>query len=349
MKPPKAGSANGLKAILKYIVKESKTIEDLIYGKDCSSPNSYDEMMLTKEMWNKTDGRQYCHIIQSFSPNDHVTPEIAHQIGIRLIDEFAQFSGFEMVMATHKDKDHIHNHIVLNSVNAVTGLKWEQQAKDLVLLKEYSNKLCKEYNLAEIQLGSNKRNQSYGEWKNQKAASSWKDKLESDIRECIEISTNRIEFFHYMNEKGYDVTWTNERKYVTFELPNGRKCRNSKLSDTEFFSKDNLQKIIDDNYKTVELSDQCPDLWLDAMRMAGRMLQPDDPDCLLNMTLSEDLSHLKGKALKIAILKLKKEHERELDLLRKEIAKREESHSAKLSDVIDAFEELIGYDDGFEL
>lgn len=249
MKPPKCGKMINLKYLLDYIMNEEKTAETLIYSQNCNADSAYEEMVLTKEFWNKTDGRQYCHIIQSFDPKQNITPEIAHEIGQRLLEEFSQFEGFEIVMATHRDKRHIHNHFAINSVNGRTGLKWEQRREDLIRLKEYSNRLCEEYGLTQIKFDDNRKNQSYGEWRNRKANSSWKRQLEKTICICLNVSESREQFFHAMNYYGYSVTWTNERKYITFTTPDGKKCRNSKLSNQEYFSKENMQRILDRNYQ----------------------------------------------------------------------------------------------------
>lgn len=249
MKPPKCGKMIGLSYLLNYIMNEAKTDETLIFAQNCNADSAYAEMVLTKELWNKTNGRQYCHIIQSFDPKENVSAEQAHEIGKKLMQEFSQFEGFEIVMATHKDKYHLHNHYAINSVNSVTGYKWEQRARDLYALKECSNKLCAEYGLSQINLGTNKKNKSYGEWRNRKSNSSWKQKLECDIRICLNNCKSREAFFHAMNSYGYSVTWTNERKYVTFKLSNGEKCRNIKLSNPEYFSKENMQGVLDRNYR----------------------------------------------------------------------------------------------------
>lgn len=307
MKPPKPGKLSAVRFIIDYIMNIEKTDDSLIYGMNCNPNYAYQEMLLTKHRFHKTDGRQYCHFIQSFSPKDNVTPELAHDIGRRLIQEFPQFDGFEIVMATHTNRNHIHNHFVLNSVNAETGVKWEQKAHDLYLLKECSNKLCREYSLAEINLGVNK---TY--------SGNWKQKLEANIRDCLGFCTSRAQFFHVMNELDIDVKWTNERKYIIFTLPDGKKCRNSKFSDTAFFSKDNMQNILDNNRENMELITEIPDLYLDSMRLAGGVLNPSDPDYLMFKDLDRDLSNLEGRELLIAIERLKLDYQLEVTRVRNE-------------------------------
>jgi len=254
MKPPRCGKMIGLSYLLKYIMDDAKTDEKLIFAQNCNADSAYSEMILTKELWHKTDGRQYCHIIQSFDPKDNISAETAYEIGKRLMQEFSQFEGFEIVMSTHKDKNHLHNHFALNSVNTKTGYKWQQKAQDLYELKECSNNICAEYGLSQINIGTNKENRSYAEWRNRKSNSSWKQRLEHDIRICLNTCIIREQFFHAMNKRGYKVAWANNRKYVTFTTPDGKKCRNIKLSNPEYFSKENMQGILDRNYaKNVEL------------------------------------------------------------------------------------------------
>ena len=324
---------SAIRFIIDYIMNIEKTDEKLIFGINCNPHDAYQEMVLTKHRFHKTDGRQYCHFIQSFSPKDNVTPELAHEIGQRLVQEFSQFDGFEIVMATHNNKSHIHNHFVLNSVNAETGIKWEQKARDLYLLKQKSNDLCAEYTLAQISLGTNKRNQSYGEWKHSKSGDGWKASLEKNIRDCLSFCTSRPQFYHAMNDLGIDVKWTNERKYVTFTLSDGKKCRNSKLSNIAFFSKENMQSILDNNRDNMDYFNEIPDLFLDSCRLVGGVLNPSNPDYLMFKNLDKDLSALEGRELLIAIESLKLQYSLEVTRIKNE---KERQKKSALSDVLEA-------------
>lgn len=140
MQKVKVGKTFGLKAILEYIQNPDKTKDGLlISAKDCLQESAYKQMLLVKRDHLQESGRQYVHIIQSFSINDKLTGETAHEIGQKLLQGF---EGFQGVIATHIDREHIHNHIVLNSVNWETGLKWQQSKKDLQELKYFSDNLC---------------------------------------------------------------------------------------------------------------------------------------------------------------------------------------------------------------
>ena len=108
-----------LKTSLNYVMKEEKTENKLISGKDCIAENAYNEMKSVKKYYDKLNkGRDKIHFIQSFSPNDNLTYEQAHEIGMKMAE---YFKGFQVVVATHIDKKHLHNHIIINSVNFENG------------------------------------------------------------------------------------------------------------------------------------------------------------------------------------------------------------------------------------
>ena len=128
--------------IFPYVMNREKTDENLISGINCSPDTVLQEFMFVKKQFKKEDGRTYVHIVQAFSPNDDLSPEVAHEIGLRFAE---YFGGFQALVATHRNTDHIHNHIILNSVNMETGKKFHQSAAEMRQVKEYSNRLCREY------------------------------------------------------------------------------------------------------------------------------------------------------------------------------------------------------------
>ena len=111
----------------------------MLTAKDCLLECAYKQMLLVKQDHLQDSGRQYIYIIQSFSINDELSGEIAHEIGQKLLQNF---DGFQGVVATHTDRQHIHNHLILNSVNWMTGLKWQQSKRDLQELKNLSDRFC---------------------------------------------------------------------------------------------------------------------------------------------------------------------------------------------------------------
>ena len=107
-----------IKSIIDYVTNPNKTNELLISGKDCSPETVVDEMEVVKEQYHKKDGNTYFHVIQSFSPNDNITPEKAHEVGVNFAD---YFKNYQVLIATHIDKNHIHNHLIVNSVSFENG------------------------------------------------------------------------------------------------------------------------------------------------------------------------------------------------------------------------------------
>lgn len=133
-----------------YLKQEHKTQDILMTGKDCDPSNFSRDFEITKLAHDKPDGRQHKHIIQAFAPGE-VSPKQAHEIGNEMLKD-KYFEGFQAVVVTHVDKDHIHNHIVVNTVNMDTGMKLHQSQQDLKHIKEISNDLCRERGLNEIKL-----------------------------------------------------------------------------------------------------------------------------------------------------------------------------------------------------
>ena len=232
-----------LKTSLNYVMKEEKTEQKLISGKDCIAENALNEMIATKKQYNKYNkGRDKIHFIQSFSPNDDLTPEQAHEIGMKMAE---YFKGFQVVVATHIDKKHLHNHIILNSVNFENGKKFHQSKYDLARLKRFSNKLCKEYGLTITDKKAKVEDIKINEYKSRQKGESWKYKLEKDIDLCMKKANNKFEFFKEMGSLGYKVTWTKERKNITYATAEGKKCRDRKLHNEKYL-KDNMEKYFRD-------------------------------------------------------------------------------------------------------
>lgn len=109
---------------------------------------SLEEFRLIKQLYGKEDGRQYYHIVQSFSSEDDLTPETAHEIGMKFVESFERFRGFQAVVATHYNTGHLHNHIILNSVSCENGYKFHQTRDEMLEAKRFSNELCREYGLS---------------------------------------------------------------------------------------------------------------------------------------------------------------------------------------------------------
>lgn len=211
--------------VLKYITNKEKTDEKIITGVDCNPETAKQEMTATKEQWDKAEGIQYHHVIQSFKPGE-ITPEKAHALGVELARN--HFKGHECVIATHINKKHIHNHIVANSVNRETGLKYNSSKENLRQLKIENDKICEREGLSIPEKNKN-RYLTMKEIETARRGESWKFKLMNQIDQAKENCNSKSEFIKNMEKVGYKVDWKDSHKYITYTTPEGKKCRDSKL------------------------------------------------------------------------------------------------------------------------
>lgn len=259
-----ATSKSGTRQLEKYLKQESKTEENLIHGKDCYVDEFAKDFQIVKNINNKTEGRQHYHVIQSF--DDDISAEKAHELGKEFLQN-EKFKGFQAVCITHKDKEHIHNHIVINSVSFEDGHKFKQSKKDLYELREYSDQILIQNDL-EIQ----KRVQRQGEIrtydinkykvfeKHQEGqAKSYLIETAQAVNRSIENTSNREEFIRKMQDEGYNTNWSETRKHITFEnIETEKKVRLSNLQKTfndERFSKENLEKCFEIEKESKEVED----------------------------------------------------------------------------------------------
>ncbi|UYO64393.1 relaxase/mobilization nuclease domain-containing protein [Acetobacterium wieringae] len=208
-----------MKKLIDY-VKKHESENGLVTGFNCNAYSAYQEFMFNKKMHKKENGRLYIHMIQSF-PKDLITPEKAFELGQRLISEYAKFSNFQIVMGTHTDKEHIHNHFCINSVG-LDGYKWQLPDWELNSIREKSCDICREENIPiwwdvnnkVLKLDSDKYQHKarQGEFKTQK---SWYDKIREAVQHELISSVDYNDFKHNMidnhgitiNERGETVTY----------------------------------------------------------------------------------------------------------------------------------------------
>lgn len=232
----KTQTRQGLKALLNYCVKNVKTVHDgrkLVTGVNCVAQSSYNEMMNTKLRYKKADGRMYYHLLQSFHPDEQITPETAHEIALRFAEE--NFPGYEVLVATHVDRYHIHSHLVINSVNAENGYKYHSDNNEIQRLRNSSDKLCLEYGLSIIESDPSKtKGMSAREYRSADKGQSWKLNLAMAIDEAMRYAVSREHFIQLMELEGYQVNWSDTRKYITYICPNGMKCRDNKLHEEKY-------------------------------------------------------------------------------------------------------------------
>ncbi|MBQ8833631.1 MAG: relaxase/mobilization nuclease domain-containing protein [Oscillospiraceae bacterium] len=237
VKSKRTQTVGGLNAVINYCCKDAKVNyqgRPLISGINCVPQCALQEFMNTKRLHHSTQGRMYYHMVQSFRPDDPVTPEQAHEIALKLAE---QIPGFEIVVATHTDRDHIHSHFVINSVSCDTGLKYHSNRDSLEQLWKASDELCMQYGLSVVKpkkKQQQERTMSDREYRAYAKGDSWKLNLEITVDECMTLARDREHFIRLMEYSGYEVRWEDTRKYITYTTPDGHKCRDSKLNGLKY-------------------------------------------------------------------------------------------------------------------
>ena len=234
-----------MRAVINYCMQEYKTYDSkskckLVSGINCDGTNAFREFMATKKIYGKDNGFFFYHYAQSFSPKEKITPEQAHEIAL----EFAEraWSGHEVLVTTHCDREHIHSHFVINSVGFESGKKLRQSPSTLKQLRKLSDEICIAHGFSVLQpYQGGKNSMSSREYRARLKGNSWKEKLANDIDKAMEFSGSKDEFIRNMSILGYHMTWTDKRKYLTFHCPNGKSCRDIKLHDEKYL-KENIER-----------------------------------------------------------------------------------------------------------
>ena len=210
-------------------------------GWNCTAPTAWQEIQLTKERFVKTDGWQYYHFVQFFAATDGLTRQEAHAIGLELAQR--KFPDFEVLVATHIDTDILYSHLIVNSVSFQNGRKLHQSAADLQAHRLANDEICAAHHLSILpppQKQVQQKRMGTREYRSAAKGESWKFELMRVIDECMRYAGNRKEFLALLRSEGYDATWTDSRKNITYTTPDGRKCRDSKLH-IEKYLKENME------------------------------------------------------------------------------------------------------------
>ncbi|MHB1438830.1 MAG: relaxase/mobilization nuclease domain-containing protein [Thiobacillus sp.] len=220
-------SKGSVKNIINYVLNKEKTDDRIISGKDCSHLNAAAEMNYTKNLYDKTGGITYNHIIQSFKPGE-ISPDDAYKIGLELAEK--QFKNYEVLIATHKDKEHIHNHLIINSVSFKDGHKIITDKNSLREIKLENDKICLREHLSVIEKPYARNHYSMAEYKlAEKGLPIWKEQLRSAIDEAKEHSKNMIGLKEYLKEN-FNIEMKIQNKNVSYLHPDKQKyCRGDKL------------------------------------------------------------------------------------------------------------------------
>ena len=256
---------------IEYVLRQDKTNElfTCVTGPYCHDEINYDLVYRTfleeKKVWDKDSGRMYAHNIISWHKDEQITPEQALEFG----KEFAEnwFSGFQTLVAVHKDKDHIHCHLVTNSVSYEDGRKLHNTRKDLECMKQLTNQMCRERELTVAEKGKHFDGSRIekGEviaWSKDKYNLFRQQVKDSFVADCamavlkaLENCISKEKFIEKMKQFGWNVNWTEKRKHITFQNQDGKKVRDSNLSKTFHLdiSKEDLENEFDRNYERVRV------------------------------------------------------------------------------------------------
>lgn len=259
---------SAMRGCINYCVQEKKTVDSdgrqYVGGVNCLGTHAYDEFMATKNLYGKASGTYFYQYVQSFLPGEIQSYEEAHRIGL----EFAgkSFPGYEVLVTTHldahddSDVQRVHNHFIVNSVSFEDGRKIHFTPNTLQELRKISDDICRDHGLSVLPPSERRKGQGIGtrEYRATMRGEGWKFGLINDIDTAMAQAGDRREFCDILASVGYSVTWTNERKYITFTCPNGRKVRDNKLHDNKY-TKENLEYEFRIRKQITEHADSQPD------------------------------------------------------------------------------------------
>ena len=192
--------------VINYASNADKT-EQMMYvtGINCNPDTAADQFLETKLYWDKTGGRLAYHGYQSFLEGEgEITAEKAHEIGVKLARELWG-DRFEVVVATHLNTGHYHNHLLVNSVSFMDGLKYRRTKADYRQMRMVNDRLCREAGLHIVEDSSGKKGKSYDEWRAERQGKlTIRGSIRQDIDYAIKLSRREKEFWNTLRELGYE-------------------------------------------------------------------------------------------------------------------------------------------------
>ena len=228
-------SRAAMRGVMLYVMQEKKTAwegKPLVSGINCQPQSVYDDFLNTKLLYHKDGGVMFYHMVQSFPKGAAVDPRQAHEAARRLVE---YFDGCEVLVCTHVDREHIHSHCVINSVNFDTGKKLHMAKEQLQELMRRNDMICQEMGLPVFEpTAQQARGMSGAEYHTALKGQSWKLRLMNTIDECMKYAADKDAFVSLMESEGYAVCWESSRKYITYTTPDGLKCRDSKLHEEKY-------------------------------------------------------------------------------------------------------------------
>ena len=236
-----------LKQAIKYITDKTKTDNGrLVSGINCQPSLAYEQMMKTKELFSKTDKRQGYHMIISF-----VEDEVTADEAFKIIGEFAnEYLGkeYEAVYAVHDNTDHIHGHIIFNSVSFLTGKKYRYEKGDWAkYIQPITNRLCEKYGLSTITIEEDRteNHEAYNKWEERRDGYLiWSDMIKRDIDACIIMSDTFEGFLKSLADKGYEIK---QNKYLAVRPPGMKRFRRTKYFGENYTEESIKERIFTEN------------------------------------------------------------------------------------------------------
>ena len=228
-------SRAAMRGVMLYVMQEKKSAwegEPLVSGINCQPQSVYDDFLNTKLLYHKDGGVMFYHMVQSFPKGAAVDPRQAHEAARRLAE---YFDGCEVLVCTHVDREHIHSHCIINSVNFETGKKLHMAKEQLQKLMRRNDMICQEMGLPVFDAPTQQaRGMSGAEYHTALKGQSWKLRLMNTIDACMKYAAGKDAFVSLMASEGYQVRWESTRKYITYTTSDGLKCRDSKLHEEKY-------------------------------------------------------------------------------------------------------------------
>ena len=228
-------SRAAMRGVMLYVMQEKKTAwegKPLVSGINCQPQSAYDDFLNTKLLYHKDGGMMFYHMVQSFPKGAAVDPRQAHE-AVRRLAEY--FDGCEVLVCTHVDREHIHSHCVINSVNFDTGKKLHMAKEQIQELMRRNDAICQEMGLPVFDAPTQQsRGMSGAEYHTALKGQSWKLRLMNTIDECMKYAADRDAFVSLMASEGYAVRWESSRKYITYTTPDGMRCRDNKQHEEKY-------------------------------------------------------------------------------------------------------------------
>lgn len=227
-----------LSSTIDYASNKNKTEEQFyVTGINCDSNNVYQDMMLVKKAYNKIDNIQGFHGYQSFKKGE-VTPDVAHKIGIQLANEMWG-DEFQVVVTTHLNTNHVHNHFVVNSISMKDGHKYNYSNHEMARLRQTNDFICKEYGLSYLEEKVTRKKFDFSKYINH---DNYSTRTQRDIDIAIKNSFNYQDFINTMKKMNYEVI----ERYGKLSVKHANMKRNIRIERQfgEDYTIDNIYRRI---------------------------------------------------------------------------------------------------------